>query len=135
MSKAAAATAATTIAAASNGTVTSSSGATFKKPERASSEGEISYVRLGQLKAGDTVVEGIYTGSTQNVMYPEKLDFLFQDANNKKVVVNEGGNLKTRLKDIETGTLVMIIYNGKQMITKGPRKGKEAHNVEVLVAD
>ncbi len=115
-----------------NGTIKSSTGLTFKRP---GSGGEISYVRLGALKAGDTVVEGIYCGSSANTTYPEKQDFKFKTVDDKTVIVNEGGNLKTRLSNIEMGTMVMIIYKGKQMITKGPRKGKEAHNVDVLVAE
>lgn len=118
-------------------TITSSSGTTFKKPEREISEGDAitTYVRLGQLAAGATVVEGIYMGSSQNKMYPEKLDFQFKTIDGKDVVVNEGGNLKFRLSKIAAGTLVMIKYEGKQKITSGPRAGKEAHNVEVLVAE
>lgn len=136
MSKAATtATASSTNASASNGTIVSSSGAVFKKPERAGNNGDIKYVRLGQLKAGDIVVEGIFTGTSQNATYPEKLDFLFSDANGNKIVVNEGGNLKFRMKDIAAGTLVMITYEGMQTIAKGPRKGKLSHQVEVLIAD
>lgn len=123
--------------ASSSGTITSSSGAVFKKPERAKAEGEaeISYIRLGQLKKGDTVVEGIFTGTSQNKTYPEKLDFMFQDAAGNKVVVNEGGNLKYRMKEIAAGTLVMIKYEGMQVIATGPRKGKNSHQVEVLIAE
>ena len=115
-------------------TVTSSSGTTFKRPD-AGGDSEISYVRLGKLQAGDTVVEGIYLGSSQNTTYPEKLDFKFKSADDKTVIVNEGGNMKFRMSEIEAGTLVLIKYNGMQLITKGPRKGKEAHAVDVLIAE
>lgn len=128
-----------TAAAATTNTTTikSASGVTFKKPERAKSEGDAAtnYVRLGQLSEGDVVVEGIYMGTSQNYTYPEKLDFNFKAADGSQVIVNEGGNLKARLKDIEAGTLVLITYQGMQTIAKGPRMGKKAHNVEVLIAE
>ena len=119
----------------SAGTIISSSGVTFKRPESENSGGEITYIRLKNLKAGDVAVEGIYLGSSANKTYPEKLDFKFKTSDEKTVVVNEGGNLKYRMKDIEAGTLVLIKYLGMQKIAKGPRAGKSSHAVEVLVAD
>lgn len=113
-------------------TVTGSDGTVFKSANAAS---DTTYVRLGQLSKGDTVVEGIFIGTSQNTMYKDKLDYKFKGADGKSIVVNEGGNLKARMKDIAAGTLVMIIYQGKQKITKGAMAGKEAHNVEVLLAD
>lgn len=122
-------TASTNAASSSN-----DSGITFKRPEGETSS-EISYVRLGTLKAGDIAVEGIYLGSSANALYPEKQDFKFKTMDGKTVVVNEGGNLKFRMQSIASGTLVRINYLGMQEITKGPRKGKKSHNVDVLVAE
>lgn len=134
MSKAATAATAASNVETSNGTFTSSSGTTFKRAD-SSGGGEISYVRLNALSAGDVAVEGIFLGSTANITYPEKLDYKFKTADDKTVVVNEGGNLKSRMKDISAGTLLVIRYLGMQKITKGIRAGKMAHNVEVLIAD
>lgn len=122
-------------AAATSSTSNESSGPIFKRPGSDGDGSDITYVRLGKLSKGDTVVEGIYLGSSQNAMYPEKKDFKFKTADEKTVVVNEGGNLAFRLKEIAAGTLVRIIYNGMQEITKGPRKGKKSHNVDLLVAE
>lgn len=135
MSKSSSAAQLSQVSTESNDSVTSSSGVTFKRPSSNTDDGGISFIRMGQLKAGDLIVEGIYIGSTQNSMYPEKLDFKFKTNDDKTVVVNEGGNLKFRMNDIAAGTLVRIEYKGKQKITKGPRAGKEAHNVDVLVAE
>ena len=116
------------------GTYTSPSGTVFKSAE-SSTSGDISYVRLNALNAGDIAVEGIFVGATANKTYPEKLDYKFKTVDGKTVVVNEGGNLKSRMNGIEAGTLLAIRYLGMQKITKGIRAGKMAHNVEVLPAE
>lgn len=122
-----------------NGTSSTNSGTVFKKPAIVAKEGaelpEITYIRMGQHQAGAILVEGIYLGAEENKLYAPKLDFKFKTADGKEVVVNEGGNLAYRMKDIAAGTLVRIIYNGKQIMTKGKFKGKPSHNVDVLVAD
>lgn len=128
MSKSAAATQIET------GTYTSPSGTTFKAVENSDSEAP-RYVRLKALKAGDIAVEGIFVGATANKTYPEKLDYKFKTVDGKTVVVNEGGNLKSRMNGIEAGTLLAIRYLGMQKITKGKMAGKMAHNVEVLPAE
>ena len=123
-----------TSASSDNGTIIGPSGATFTRKPTTEASG-VSYVRLNTLKAGDVIVEGIYLGSTANVTYPEKQDFKFKTNDGKLVVVNEGGNLKSRLSQYEAGMLLLVIYHGMQKITKGIRAGKMAHNVEVIPAD
>ena len=77
-------------ASASNDSITSESGVKFSKPPRpaaaAEGDGGISFIRLGNLAEGDTVVEGIFIGTSQNTMYPEKLDFKFKTSDDKTVI-------------------------------------------------
>lgn len=48
------------------------------------------------------------------------------------VIINTSSNLASKMKEIEVGQEVAIIYNGQNKLSKGPYKGKMAHSYTVL---
>lgn len=47
------------------------------------------------------------------------------------VIINTSAGLSNQMNEIDIGTEVAIIYNGQTKISKGPYKGKMAHNYTV----
>jgi hypothetical protein len=83
----------------------------------------------GEILTG-TFVEGI-----QNQFNKDKLDYKFKrESDGATVVINSTGSLSYQMRNVIPGTLCQVLYNGKETITKGPMKGKEAHNFKVNVA-
>lgn len=102
--------------------VNASSGLEFIRPSKLAEDG-----------VTGEILEGVYQGPLTNQIDENKLDYKFETADGRTVVLNGAGNLAYQMKDVATGTLVRINYSGKQVIKSGPRKGKEAHNFLVLV--
>ena len=97
-------------------------------------ESSIEFIRASRLDEG-VVLEGTYLESIPNPLNNEKLDFKFETEDGSIKVVNGAGNLGYKMKYISAGDYVQVTYRGKQEITKGSFKGKEAHNFEVLTAE
>lgn len=117
--------------AAQNGTVN------FKRQEGKGGGGNITFIRPSKLTAADvgTLAEGIYLGSVTNNYDDTKLDYKIEQADGSVRLINSAGNLTYQMNNIEVGQLIQVNYMGRQEIKKGPKKGKEAHTFEVLVAD
>jgi len=116
---------------------------TFRVPE-GRDLGDINFIRAkhlaeqheaGELSDDGVIVEGIYEGSQQNQMNDQRLDYKFKLDDGREVVVNGAGNLGYKMKFVSPGDYVQIQYLGMQEITKGPQKGRKAHNFEVLTAE
>jgi hypothetical protein len=113
------------------GTETAADTVTFKPMSTA--KGDIKYVSASRLAKGDIAVEGIYIGTQPNTLEPTKLDFRFEDRKDRSkiTVVNQAGNLKTRMQAVNPGDLIQVVYMGKEKVTKGKLAGKEVHQFEL----
>jgi hypothetical protein len=91
------------------------------------------YVKYADHKAGDVLVnEGKFLGTFEG-NYGENHKF---EADGKEIVLNSSGQLNYLIKTyLEIGALATVIYQGKEKLTKGPMKGKEAHRFELLVSE
>lgn len=100
-------------------------------------KGDITYVSASKLKKGDIAVTGIYAGTQPNTMEPTKLDFRFENQEDRKkiTVLNGAGNLKTRMSDVNPGDLIQVVYQGKEKVTKGKLAGKEVHQFSLNIGE
>ena len=97
-------------------------------------ESAITFVRASKLDQG-VVLEGTFLESIPNQLNSDRSDYKFELEDGSISVVNGAGNLGYKMKFIDIGDYVQLMYNGKQVISKGDYKGKEAHNFEVLKAE
>lgn len=49
-----------------------------------------------------------------------------------KIIINSSASLDRGLTEDKVGAELCIVYNGKNKLTKGPNKGKEAHSFSIL---
>lgn len=99
---------------------------------------EITFIRPAKLsEAGflGVILEGEYVGSLPNPHNSEKLDFKFKLDDGSISLINGAGNLGYKMQYINVGDYVQVEYEGKQEMTKGDYKGKQAHNFEVRTAE
>lgn len=95
----------------------------------------ITFVRPSKLEGAQTIItEALYLGSTPNQFDAAKSDYKFENEDGSLVVINGAGNLNYAMKKVSVNSIVTVEYLGKQTIKKGPLKGKESHNFNVLVA-
>lgn len=99
-------------------------------------------------EAEGIMVQGTFQGLTPKDSYGKE-NFQFEatadgtafdrDGNQKEyragatIIINTSSNLASKMKDIELGTEVVVVYNGQNTLTKGPYRGKKAHSFNVLV--
>lgn len=103
--------------------------------------GSASFRKWSEFKQGETL-EGYYRGRGKEDVYGKRA-FLFDitftsfDASlvGKKLGLNEMGNLNSKMENVKEGDYIMMSYEGKYKLEKGPYKGKESHVVKVLVAE
>lgn len=76
-------------------------------------------------------LDGYFAGFSTDATYNTE-EVKLSDADGNEIILKSCAALKNRLSTIEIGSPVRLIYNGKEIIKKGPRKGKEAHSWEVL---
>jgi hypothetical protein len=94
-----------------------------------------------EFKQGENF-EGKYIGRGKIDAYGKRA-FLFNVAfcsfdkslEGKTLGLNEMGNLNSKMENVQEGDYVMISYEGKYKLEKGPFKGKESHTVKVLIAE
>lgn len=118
-------------------------------------KGDLIFIKPADLFRAEfkgVAVEGLLISSQPNGLNPNVLDFKLEadtdlvvegvDKDGKRyttsinsgdtVIVNGAGNLNYLMKDVNPGGLCQISYNGKVLLSKGPQKGKEAHNFKVM---
>lgn len=96
----------------------------------------VTFIRPSKLSGPCTLVsEALYIGSSPNNYDTDKLDYKFETADNKTIVLNGAGNLSYQMEKVAVNAIVTVEYKGKQEIKKGPMKGKQSHNFEVLIAE
>lgn len=115
-----------------------SNGRTFKRVGNAAASNEkpLRFIRPSDLSDEGTtgvILEGAYIGPVANNLEPSKSDYKFE-TDSEIIILNGSGSLTYRMKDVTPGSLVQVVYNGKQKIKKGKMAGRDAHSFDVLVA-
>jgi hypothetical protein len=93
------------------------------------------YYKYNECKPGQKLVDaGVYVGPEEGKFGTQHV---FKQQNGEIVVLNSAGQLNWQLDNYATpgATLCNVFYAGKNMLTKGAFKGKEAHNFELEVDD
>ena len=75
-------------------------------------------------------LDGYFNGFGVDQTYNTE-EVRLSDADGNETIIKSCAALKSKLSKIEIGSPVRLVYNGKEMIKKGPRKGKEAHSWDV----
>jgi len=103
--------------------------------------GNIVFRKWTDFKQGDTI-EGLYKGRGKTDAYGKQaylFDVTFcsfdKSFEGKTLGLNQMGNLDSKMANVQEKDYIMMSYEGKYKLEKGPFKGKEAHNVKVLIAD
>lgn len=78
-----------------------------------------------------TKLDGYFNGFSTDQTYNTE-EVRLSDADGNETILKSCAALKARLSKIEIGSPVRLVYNGKEIIKKGPRKGKEAYSWDVL---
>jgi hypothetical protein len=95
----------------------------------------VEFIRPSKLEGPCTLVtEALYLGSSPNNFDNDKSDYKFETEDGKTIVLNGAGNLTYQMAKVAVNSIVTVEYRGKQEIKKGPMKGKQSHNFEVLTA-
>lgn len=89
-------------------------------------------VKLGELNAGDTVIEGAYLGSFETKFGNPAFKFRTKTGEVKAVAC---GALTHQIADVPEKSLCKIVYNGEEVLSKGKFSGKTYHNVTLYVDD
>ena len=100
------------------------------------SSGNLTFISPKQLaEAGKegVILEGKFIEALPTRFDDGKSDYKFETLTGDTVIINNSGSLAYQMKTVEPGTLCQVIYNGKQVLERGPMKGKEAHIFEVNV--
>ncbi len=91
--------------------------------------GPKTFINLKEHSAGDVLLEGIFTHTYQG-MYGDNYQFRCEPQGD--VVIGSVGHLKYCMKEVNQGDYIRLIYNGREILTKGAFKGKSAHTFELL---
>lgn len=97
--------------------------------------GQRNYVKYSECNKGDRLVDsGVYVGSEEGKF---GIQHLFKIKKGAEVTcLNSAGHLNYLLEEhCEPGDLVNIDYGGKELLTKGAMKGKEAHRFSLEIDD
>lgn len=106
----------------------------WKRVDDGEGLGEINFIRPSKLTDEDVdsvLVEGTFVESMPNNYIKDKLDFKFQTEAGI-AVLNGAGNLQYKMRNVNPGEIIQVVYLGKQEMQKGPFKGKSAHNFDVF---
>lgn len=100
--------------------------------------GNLTFIRPSKLTEEDVdsvLVEGTFIESMPNHYDNSRDDFKLEKEDGSAVVINGAGNLGYRMKLVSPGDYIQIIYRGKQEITSGKMKGREAHTFDIMKSD
>jgi len=92
------------------------------------------YFKYSECEKGQKLVDqGTFIGSEEGKF---GVQHLFKGKDGSTTVLNSAGHLNWLLDEhVNTNDLVNVYYEGKEMLLKGPMKGKEAHRFELEVDD
>ena len=93
----------------------------------------IQYYRASNMEPGQAVENLKYLESTLDQF--DKPAHTFEDAEGNTVVFNSSGMLDKKMKMVNPGTIIDIIYSGSAVMKEGKYKGTKAHVFKVLVND
>jgi len=94
--------------------------------------GGVPIVKLDAYEAGEVIIEGVYLGSFETKFNNPAFKFLEKNGTIRAVAC---GSMRYKMKEVEKGMKVRIIYLGKDVMTKGQFNGRPFHDVQVLVDD
>lgn len=95
--------------------------------------GSITYYKPSQMNKGDEFV-GKYIESKIVGQYDSLAHFFERPETGERYAINNTGQLKHWMEQIEPGSLVKLVYDGTSQLNKGKFKGKDAHNFKISVA-
>jgi hypothetical protein len=96
------------------------------------------YVKYSELKPGATVVVGNYLGSPLVPNFAkdgEVPEHQFQDEDGNITALNSAGQLNFLLAKVEIGSLVEVLYLGKESITRKNGQKTKANQFEVSILE
>ena len=85
---------------------------------------------LSALNPGTTLVTGRYTGTVEGKYGPQHI---VEDDEGFQHYLGNWGQLRFKLESITPGTRIMIVYQGKIVLTSGKMAGKESHQFQLFV--
>ncbi len=85
------------------------------------------YIKYAECEKGDVLVEGTFLKDFQG-KYGVQYEFNGKDG---ITVLNSSGHLNYLMDFVNEGDKVKIVYDGTVEMTKGPMKGKMAHQFEL----
>lgn len=94
--------------------------------------GKKNYTKYKECEPGDVLVEGVFLGERTGRY---GVQYEFESDNGSIEVLNSAGLLNHKMQYIREGDRVKIIYDGSEMLTSGPMKGKDAHQFTVYRDD
>lgn len=104
----------------------------------------VKYVNPKELFDSNTtgiIVQGRYIGRADKNQFG-KCDFKIEsmteradDGSPVLVIINESGNLASRMSAVNVGDLVQVSYEGKEKIASGQWAGKMSHQFDVAKGD
>jgi hypothetical protein len=87
------------------------------------------FVKYKDCVEGQILAEGIYRGMIDGKYGPQHL---IRQTNGQEVVLNSSGHLDYLVEThVPKGSMVRVIYSGKQVLEKGRYAGKESHQFDV----
>ncbi len=94
--------------------------------------GNKKYFKYGECEVGQILVEGRFIRDFQGRF---GIQFEFEHKDGEIHVLNSAGQLNYKMEFIKPGQVVQVIYKGMITLDKGPMKGKDSHQFEVLRDD
>lgn len=93
------------------------------------------YYKYSECDKGQKLVSaGLYVGPEEGKF---GINHVFKQEDGQTISLNSAGHLNWLLEDNTTAgkTVCNVYYDGKEMLTKGAMKGKEAHRFELEVRE
>lgn len=92
--------------------------------------GGTEYVKFGEFKEGDVIVEGVYKGIVEGKFGDQ---YKFTKGDGTDVVLPSAGHLSYLLGKITEGDVTRVTYGGMETLDKGSFAGKPVHRFSVAV--
>jgi len=85
---------------------------------------------LAAIKHGDVIVTGRYLGTIEGTYGPQHI---VEDDEGFQHYLGNWGQLRFKLENIQPGTRIQIVYQGKIVLTSGKMAGKDSHQFQLFV--
>ncbi len=94
--------------------------------------GNKKYFKYAECEVGQVLVEGRFIRDFQGRF---GIQYEFENKDGEIHVLNSSGQLNYKMEFVKPNEIVQVIYDGMILLTKGPMKGKDAHQFKVLRND